>query len=83
MVVEGNDGVIAIFAANLDVVEPRWNDEFLFVDPPLHKDDLVVFHKCAAHFDGIVDVAELSCSVASNKDGVGIVETLRSSGDGE
>ena len=73
MIVVSDDGMIAVLTANLNVVDPRRNDEFLFVNTPFDKDDLVVIHEGAAHLDGIVDVAELSCSIASNEDGVRVV----------
>ena len=73
MIVVSDDGIIAVFATYLNVVNPRWNDEFLFVNAPLDKDDLVVIHEGTTHLDGVVDVSELAWSIASNKDGVRIV----------
>ena len=73
MIVVGDDGIIAVFPTNLDVINPRRNNEFLFVNTSFDKDDLVVIHEGTTHLDGVVDVSELSCSIASNEDGVRVV----------
>ena len=76
MVVPRDNGVVAVFAANLNVGEPLRDDEFLLVRAFLDEDDLVVLHKRTAHFDGLVDVAEFARAVASHKERVGVVVTF-------
>ena len=76
MVVVGDDGCLWVFATNLNVGEPGWNDELFLVDASLHEDDLMVLHECAAHLDGLADGSELACAVASHENGVGVVVAL-------
>jgi len=76
VVVPCNDGLVAVFAAYLDIGEPLWNDQFLFVCAFLDVDDFMVFHKSAAYLNGLTDVAELSRAVAAHHKGVGIVVIL-------
>ena len=78
MIVVGDDGLVTVLAADLDIGEPLGNDELLLIGAPLDKDDFMVLHEGAADFQRLVDGAELSCAVASHKDGVRVVEVLRS-----
>ena len=73
MVVVGDDGLVAVLAADLDVLQPLRDDELLLVGAALDEDDLVVVHEGAAHLDGVGDGAELSCAVAGDDDGVGVI----------
>ena len=53
MVVVGDDGLVAVFAHNLDVGEPLGHGELLFVKAALYVDYLGVVHERSAHLDGL------------------------------
>ena len=73
MVVPGDDGLVAVLTAELDVGEPLRDDEFLLIRTFLNIDDLMVLHKGAADLNGLTDVSELSRAVAADDEGVGVV----------
>ena len=73
MVVPCDDGCEGVLAANLYVGEVRRNFQFFLVSASFYVDYLVVVHECAAHLDGLADVAELSRAVACHHYGVGVV----------
>ena len=73
MVIVCDDGFVAVFAQNLDIGEPSRHDELLLVGAFLHKDHLVIVHVGAAHLKGVVNVSELSCTVACHHQGIRIV----------
>ena len=73
MIVPCDDGLVAVFATNLDVGKPLGDHQFLFVRTFLDIDDLVVLHESSADLDGICYIAELSCTVSGNNQGVRIV----------
>ena len=57
------DGLFGTFTANLDVSKPRRNDYLLLVNAILNVYNLMVFHKCAAHFNGFTYRTELPGAV--------------------
>ena len=73
MVVIGNDGLVAVFADNLDVGEPRGDDDLLLVCAFLDEDHLFVFHEGSADLYGIVEGMELGTAVFGNIERVGVV----------
>ena len=73
MIVVGDNGALGTLTADLDVLQPLGDDEFLFVGAVLHEDNLVVVHESATDLDGFVNGAELSCAVACYDQGVGVV----------
>ena len=76
MVIPRDDGLVAVLATDLDIGQPLWHHQFLFISTFLNIDHLMILHEGAAHLDGICNVTELAGSVASHKQGVGIVITL-------
>ena len=76
VVIIGDDGVVAILAADLYIGKEGGDGELLLIDTFLNVDDLVILHKGATHVDGLVNVTEVSCTVTRDKDGIGIVPTL-------
>ena len=83
MVIVGDDGVVAILAADLDVLQPLGNDELLLVDATLHVDHFLIVHEGAAYLDGLANGKELARAVGSYDDGVGVVIVLRPCGASE
>ena len=73
MIVVGDDGLVAVFPTNLDVGEPRGDNELLLIDALFDEYHFVIVHEGAAHLDGIIDVAELAGAVAGDEERVGIV----------
>ena len=73
MVVPCDDGVLNILAAYFYIGEPRGHDEFLLVGASFDEYHLMIVHKCSAHLYGIIDIAELSRSVACHDECVRIV----------
>ena len=73
MVVVGYYGVFCVFAAHFDVGEPRRYYHFLLIYAFLYVYYFVIFHECAAHFNGLVDGSELAGAVSRNHQRVGIV----------
>ena len=73
MVVVGDDGRIHVLSAELDILEPRGDDELLLIRTFLNIYNLVVIHEGTAHLDGFVNGAEFSCTVSCYDDGVWVV----------
>ena len=73
MIVVGDDGLVAIFATDLDMLEPLWHDDLLLVRTFFDEDDLVVLHEGTAHFDGLSDITELGSAVARYEERIGVV----------
>ena len=73
MIVVGDDGLVAVFPTNLDVCEPRGDNELFLIDALFDEYHFVIVHEGAAHLDGIIDVAELAGAVAGDEERVGIV----------
>ena len=73
MIVPGDDGVVTIFSADLDVGQKLRDNKFLLVDAFLDEDDLMVFHKGTTYLNGVADIAELSCAIAANHESVRVV----------
>ena len=70
MVVPRDDGLVAVLAANLDVLNPLGHDNLLLVRAFLDKDDLMVVGESTADLYGVADVTKLTCAVASHKERV-------------
>ena len=83
MIGVGNDGLVAVFATDFDVCKPLGNDEFLLIGATFDVDNFVVVHEGTTDFNGIIDVAELSCAIACHNDGVRVVERIYSLGCNE
>ena len=65
--------LVTVFTANLNVLQPLGNDEFLLVNAFLDENHFVVVHESTAYLDSLVNVSELSGAVASHDDGVRVV----------
>ena len=73
VVVPGDDGIVAVLAAYLNVSQPLWHYQLLLVDALLDVDDLVVFHEGTAYLYGLSHIAKLPRAVACHYQRVGVV----------
>lgn len=75
-----DDGGITVFTAELDVRQPRGDDEFLVIGSFLDKDHLMIVHESATDFHGIGDGMERGTAVLCDKQGIGVVIRVGSGG---
>ena len=64
MVVPRYDGLVTVFAANLNIREPCRHLYLLLVDSVSDEYDLVIFHECPAYLYCIGNVPELARAVS-------------------
>ena len=80
VVIVGDDGLVAVFSAYLDMLYPLRDDELLLVSASLDIDHLVVVHEGTAHLDGLAHGAEFASTVARHYQCVGVVVALGNGG---
>ena len=78
MVVVSDNCLVTVFSADFNIGQPLWDDDFLLIGTLLDIYDLVVFHKGSAYFNGFSDVTELSRTVTSYDNRVGVVVVVSS-----